>query len=144
MLVRVTVAVSAASLMAVGCSSGESNSGSDAEGPGVRAVAEDFLADLKVGAWNAAYSRMHGRLQQRCGDAEGLRRAVESHGQPASWTLRDPKTGENSVTITGAFEPKYDPEVAHDPNTIVEMSLDKVDGQWQVWDWAVRNQSVCG
>ena len=102
-------------------------------------AAEDFLADMEVGAWNAAYSRMHEDLQAECDSAERLQELVESAGQrPESWTLREPKVRPSQALVSGEVVPQGGGQ------GIVELTLIPADDAWKIRFWAASNRELCG
>ena len=101
--------------------------------------AESFLADIKVGAWNAAYSRMHSDLQTACGSVADLeQRVTTAQVRPQSWEFTDISaqnhTGYLQLTITTqAGATRYS-----------NLSLERDEGEFKVRDWRNDAQGVCG
>jgi hypothetical protein len=125
-------------ILALTATAGSCDRAADSDRGRAAAMAEAFLADQRAGAWSAAFSRLHSRAQHLCGDGNSLRVVVtDIDVQPDSWELREPRAGEHSATVTGALT------TTSSRHTIVEMSLDKVDGDWRIWDWAVGGRSIC-
>lgn len=103
---------------------------------------DDFLADLEVGAWHAAYGRLHPQLQAECTSAERLRALIEAAGaQPVSWTLRPPGGRKRSALVSGSYE-KQD-----GTSGIVEFTLEAAtadaEAGWQILFWSVDNRELC-
>ncbi len=125
-------------LLAAVCSSACSHDGGSDPADEVKGLAENFLADMSVGAWNAAFSRLHPDLQTSCGSAERLERVVEGAGErPQSWTLREPSVRKYTGLITGSVEK------ADGTPGIVEFSMDLSDGGWRIWAWSASNRELC-
>ena len=101
--------------------------------------AESFLADIKVGAWNAAYSRMHRDLQSACGSVAALKqRVTTAQVRPQRWEFTDISaqnhTGYLQLTITTqAGATRYS-----------NLSLERDEGEFKVRDWRNDAQGVCG
>ena len=135
-MVRVlTVLLVAAS--GIACSSAGDDGGTD-PAAAVTAVTDDFLADMKVGAWHAAFSRLHPELQASCGSADRLKQVVERAGeQPQSWTLREPSVRKRTGLIGGSVQK------ADGTPGIAEFTMELVDGQWRIWAWSASNRELC-
>lgn len=100
------------------------------------------MADLEVGAWNAAYGRLHPQLQAECTSAERLRALIEAAGErPASWTLRLPSGRKRSALVTGSFE-KQDGTSGIVEFTLEAASADAEAG-WRILFWSVDNRELC-
>lgn len=128
--------------LAVACGGGSGASGGGAAGgdpaAAVTALAEDFLGDLRVGAWHAAFGRLHPDLQSDCGSAERLARLVEAAGErPRAWTLRPPSVRKSTGLISGSVEK------ADGGSGIVELTLEQTDGAWRIWAWSASNRELC-
>ena len=112
-----------------------------AGGPAVAdagALAEDFVADLAAGAWNAAFSRLHPDLQAECGSAERLAAVVEAAGErPAEWELREPTGRPSGAQVTGTVT-----TTGGTPG-IVEMTLIPAGEEWKVRFWSASNRELC-
>lgn len=132
------MATLSAALAACG-STGGSTTGADTDGAAaVEETADAFLADMSAGAWHAAFSRLHPQLQAECGSSEQLESVVvQADERPESWTLRAPKAGDHSASITGAVQ------TVGGRSSIVEMTLDRVDADWQIWAWSAGNRELC-
>lgn len=116
------------------CAGGEGGDPSDE----VTRAAEDFLADMRAGAWHAAYGRLYADLQATCGSGERLKRVIEANGvRPQSWTLRQPSVRRRSGLITGAVE------YTGGDQGIIELSMDRIDGEWQIVAWSMDNRELC-
>lgn len=120
----------------VACSSGGGGGADPAAA--VTAVADDFLADMKAGAWHAAFSRLHPDLQASCGSADRLRKIVETAGErPDSWTLREPSVRNRSGLIGGSVQ-KTDGTPG-----IAEFTMERTDDGWRIWAWSASNRELC-
>ena len=132
-MIRAIIVVLVA-LCGVGCS----HDGDTDPAAAVTGLADDFLADMRAGAWNAAFSRLHADLQASCGSAGRLERVVENAGErPRSWTLREPSLRKRTGLITGTVE-KSDGTPG-----IVELSMEQTDQGWRIWAWSASNRELC-
>lgn len=133
--------VSLALILAVACGGGCGGKSSPSLSSAATVV-DDFLADLEVGAWHAAYGRLHPQLQAECTSAERLRALIEAAGaQPVSWTLRPPGGRKRSALVSGSYE-KQD-----GTSGIVEFTLEAAtadaEAGWQILFWSVDNRELC-
>lgn len=104
-----------------------------------QALAEDFLADLRAGAWQAAYGRMHTDFQTACGSASGLEQRVQAaRVQPQSWDFKSISafnhTGYAELTLTDG-----DGRTRH-----ANLDLERVSGELRVLNWRNDAQDLCG
>lgn len=113
----------------------------------VREQAEYFLADIKVGAWHAAYSRMHSDLQAACGSAADLeRRVTRAQQQPDTWEFVDISARE----YTGYIQLKITMREGATAYSNLSLAREgELGGKWgdefKVQDWRIDAQGgVCG
>jgi len=104
----------------------------------VTELAENFLADLRVGAWNAATSRMHSNMQAACGLAIGLEKKVIAENiRPQAWTFTDisafKHTGFIQATITTT-----DGAERHSG-----LDFERDDGEFKILSWRTDGQNLC-
>jgi hypothetical protein len=79
------------------------------------ATAEDFLADMEAGTWNAAFGRMH----------EGLQ------------ALREPRVRPSQALISGQVN------TADGDDAIVELTLVPAGDAWTISFWSASNRELC-
>ena len=102
-------------------------------------VSEHFLADVKVGTWHAATSRMHSDMRAACESAAGLeRRVAAADVRPQSWVLRDI----SAFNHTGYIQVKVITPQGDERYTGLE--LEKEDGEFKVRNWLIAGQDLCG
>lgn len=89
-------------------------------------VGEKFMQSLKSGDYDGAFALCHPALQQKLGNAQGLRRTIESgRAQPVSWNFtsrsveNDEALLEGSVKMTGG-------------DGTVTLELAKTGNDWKV------------
>jgi hypothetical protein len=105
----------------------------------VRVAADGFLADLRDGRWNAAYSRLQVDRQAECASAARLGELVVAAGeQPLSWQLRDPLVRKRTAMITGEVT-----TAGGDGRGIVELAFDRVGAGWRITAWSASNRELC-
>lgn len=123
-------------LLAVGLALTACGGGKEAE---AQALAEDFLADVRAGAWQAAFGRMHGSFQTACGSASGLEQRVRAAGvRPQSWQFKSVSafnhTGYVEFTLTdGAGSTRH-----------ANLDLERDSGGLRVMNWRTDAQDLCG
>ncbi|MBB6087169.1 hypothetical protein [Wenzhouxiangella marina] len=122
--------------MAAGLVLAACGAGREAE---AEALAEDFLADLRAGAWQAAFGRMHGDFQAACGSASGLEQRVQAAAvQPKGWSF----SSVSAFKHTGYVEFTL---VAGDGGTRhANLDLERVGGELRVLNWRVEATDLCG
>lgn len=135
---RSAVLLLAVSLALTACGAGRENE--------ARELVENFLADVRVGAWHAAYSRMHGDLQSACGSAADLeQRVTTAQLRPNTWEFIDISASD----YTGYVQLKI--TMREGATIYSNLSLARegeLGGKWgdefKVQDWRIDAQDLCG
>ena len=101
-------------------------------------VADAFLGDIRAGAWNAAFSRMHVGMQSACGSVGDFRRRVESDALvPASWTVKKSRVSGNGGLLEIMFTGREGTE------RYAGLELEKADGELRIRNWQTGGMSLC-
>ncbi len=127
---------SAALLLALSLALSACGGGRESE---AQALAEDFLADVRAAAWQAAYGRMHGDLQAACGSASYLEQRVRAASiQPRSWEVQSV----SAFNHTGYVE--FTLIDGNGRTRHANLALERDSGELRVRNWRTDAQDLCG
>lgn len=105
----------------------------------VTELAENFLADVRVGAWNAATSRMHRDMREACGSVTGLeQKVVAANLRPQTWTFTEISAFNHTGLVQALITSSDGVE------RYAELAVARDDGEFRILSWRTDAQGLCG